>query len=245
MSLSDSYIKKELSPIEEKIGREEEMKRAFLEEAGIEDMDADKLRKQLLSSAEALAAKTEQLEDIRIRKSRKPDWDEYVDARRRWGYARHHSDILARLHRLIPNLYVADGFTRNTLSLYIWDRNQPFEINDKVNVKVGGTVTVGWIQAGWSPEYEFDLVNDVGVAVRQIRGYRTALMRMMCRREAATFMPRPLFTEEAAMEEFGHPTNGETASRYRQHLWKFRNTSPEQARLEHQLMEAAQKYRYT
>lgn len=243
MSLQD-YVKQEFSPEQEKLGREEEMKRAFLEEAGIEDMDASKLRKQLLSADEAVAAKTEQLEDIRIRKSRKPDWDEYVDAKRRWGYARHHSDILARLRRLIPNLYADDGFVKNTISLYIWDRNQPFEINDKVNLKIGGTVNLGWIQKGWSPEYEIDIPNDVGVAVRQLRGYRTMLIRLICRRDAVTFMPKSLFTEEQAWKEFGFPTNGATASKYREHLWKFRNTSPEQAKLEHALMEAAQKYRY-
>lgn len=244
MALSDSYVKPNFTPVEEKANREADMQRAFLEESGLEDMDASRLRKTMLSADEAVAAKTEQMEDLRIRKSRKHDWDEYVDARRRWGYARHHSDILARLHRLIPNLYVDDGFVRNTLSLYIWDRNQPFEINDKVNLKIGGTVNIGWMQKGWSPEYEIDLPNDVGVAVRQIRGYRTLLMRLMTRRAAKTFMPRPLFSESAAHAEFGAPTNGRTASNYREVLYTFRNTSPERAKLNHQILEAAQKYQY-
>ena len=244
MALSDSYVKPNFTPVEANANREADMQRAFLEESGLEDVDASRLRKTMLSAAEAVAAKTEQMEDLRIRKSRKHDWDEYVDARRRWGFARHHSDILTRLHRLIPNLYVDDGFIRNTLSLYIWDRSQPFIISDKVNIKVGGTVNLGWIQKEWSPEYEIDLVNDVGVAVRQIRGYRTAIMRMIVRRDSKTFFPRSLFTEQQAHAEFGTPTNGQTASNYRETLYRFRNTSPERAKIDHQIREAAQKYRY-
>ena len=244
MALSDSYVKPNYTPVEANANREADMQRAFLEEAGLEDADAARLRKQFLSAEEAVAAKTEQMEDLRIRKSRKPDWDEYADAERRWGFALHHSDILARLRRLVPNLYVDDGFVKNTLSLYIWDRSAPFEINDKVNIKVGGTVNLGWIQKGWSPEYEIDLPNDLGIAIRQIRGYRTAIMRMICRRDARTFFPRSLFSEVQAHAEFGHPTNGQTASNYREALYTFRNTSPERARLNHEIQQAAQKYRY-
>lgn len=232
------YVKKDLSPLEEKLGREQEQKRAFLEEAGIEDWDAQKLRSSMLSAEEAQIAKKEQLDDIRIRKSRKTDWDEYIDAPRRWGRALHHSEIISKLKKLISELCVCDGTIRNTLSLYIWDRNQPFEN------KIGGAVYLGWIHFGYNPEYEVDLINDVGVAVGQKRGWRTMLIRMICRRDAQTFMPKSLFTEDAAYAEFGAPSNGETASNYRMHLYKFRNTSPEQAKLEHALMEAAQKYRY-
>lgn len=232
------YVKQDLSPLEEKLGREQEQKRAFLEEAGIENWDAQKLRNSMLSAEEAQIAKKEQLDDIRIRKSRKPDWDEYIDLKRRMGRVLHHSEIIARLKRLIPELYVCDGTIKNTLSLYIWDKNQPFE------GKVGGTVYLGWIHRGDNPEYEVDIVNDVGVAVSQKRGWRTMLIRMICRRDSATFTPKSLFTEDAARKEFGDPTNGETANNYRKYLWKFRNTSPEQAKLEHELMEAAQKYRY-
>jgi len=67
---------------------------------------------------------------------------------------------------------------------------------------------------------------------------------LMTLREEGTFIPKPLFTEEQAREVFGDPTNGPTASNFRMHLYKFRNTSPAQAKLEHEIIEAAQKYRY-
>lgn len=232
------YVKKEYTPEQTKINRDEEMKKQFLEESGLEGVDVAYLRKQFLSSEEMIAAKTEQVEDIRIRKSRKTDWDEYVDAPRRWGRAMHHSDLVIAFKKLIPGLYVDEGTIKNTLSLYIWDRNQPFEN------KVGGTVYLGWIHQGWNPEYEIDLTNDVGVAVSQLRGWRTMIVRCVCRRDAKTFVPVSLFTEDDAYNVFGYPSNGPTASKFRYHMWKFRNTTPEQAKLEHLLMEAAQKYRY-
>jgi hypothetical protein len=232
------FVKTEYTPEEQKINREQEMKDAFMEESGLEGASVEYLRKQMLSSEEAVAAKKEQVDDVRARKSRKPDWDEYVDARRRWGRALHHSDLIKHLRNLIPGLYVIDGTIRNTISLYIWDHTAEFE------AKTGGTVYLGWCHFGWNPEYEIDLVNDVGVAVSQLRGWRTSLVRMICRRDARTFLPKSLFSEDAALAEFGSPTNGLTASKYREHMWKWRNTSPDQARSEHATMEAMQRHRY-
>lgn len=232
------YVKKDLSPLEEQLGREEEQKRAFLEEAGIEDWSAQKLRDSMLSSEEVIIAKREQLDDIRIRKSRKPDWDEFIDAKRRMGRVLHHSEIISKLKTVIPDLYVDDGLVRNTISLYKWNRYKKF------GDKTGGTEYLGWMQYGDSPEYEIDLTNEVGIAVRQKRGWRTVLMNLICRREEGSFLPCSVITEQQVYDLFGSPTNGETASKFRERLWKFRNTSPEQAKLEHELMEAARKYRY-
>jgi hypothetical protein len=236
--LSDSWIKQEHTPEQETLGREEELKRAFLEESGLEGKDADYLRKQFLSADEAIAAKTEQLEDIQARKSRKQDWDEYIDIKRRWGRSMHHSEIISRLRRLIPNLCVDDGAYSDTLSLYIWDRTAQFAY------KTGGTIFLGWLHRGENPEYEVDLVNPVGIAIKQYRGWRTLLVRLICRRDAKTFLPKSLFTEDQARAEFGEPTNGATASNYRGHMWKFRNTSPERAKMEHAILEAAQRYHF-
>lgn len=231
------FIKTEYTPEQQKLNLEEERKQAFLEESGLEGADAEYLRKQFLSAEEACAAKAEQLEDIRIRKSRKTDWDEYIDAPRRWGRALHHSEIISKLHTAIPNLYIMDGMQRNTLGLYIWDGTEKFES------KTGGTVYLGWMHFGYNPEFEIDLTNDVGVAIGQKRGWRTVLVRLICRRDA-NFYPKSLITERQAKELFGDPSNGATASNYRMHLWKFRNTSPQRAKIEHEIMEAAQRYRY-
>ena len=230
------YVKKEFSPAELEQNRKREMEEAYLEEAGLEDRDIKKLRKTMLSAEEAIAARTEQLDDARIRKSRKPDWDEYIDVKRRFGKAMHHSELIAKLRKLIPGLYVCDGVQKNTLGLYIWDRTHPFQD------KTGGTVFLGWCHKGWSPEYEVDLVNDVGVAISQLRGWRTLLIRMMCRRDSKTFVPKSLFTEQQVLEIFGVPTNGETASKYREHLYKFRNTSPGRAKLQYEIAQKMAEY---
>lgn len=237
MALKD-FVRTEYTEAEKQANRDQEMRDALMEETGLEGASVQKLRDTMLPSEEAVIAKTEQMDDIRARKSRKPDWDEFVDAKRRWGKAMHHTEILARLRRLIPNLYVDEGTIRNTLSLYIWDRNQPFE------GKVGGTVFLAWIHLGWNPEYEVDIVDDIGVAKSQKRGWRTVLIRMITRRRAHTFLPASLFTEEQAWAEFGYPTNGNTASKYREHLFKFRNTSPERARMDWEVMQKAQQHRY-
>lgn len=189
-----------------------------------------------MPAEEAIAAKAEQLENIRIRKSRKSDWDEYVDAPRRWGRALHHSEIITRLRRLIPGLHVQDALQANRLSLYIWDRNMKFE------AKTGGTVFLAWIEKGWSPEYEIDITNEIGIAIGQKRGWRTVLARLICRRDQQTFIPTSVITEEQAFSEFGYPTNGPTASNFRATLHKFRNTSPERAKMDYEIMQAAQKY---
>lgn len=222
----------------EQPNRDTEMQQAFLEESGLEGANANYLRKQFLSAEEAAAAKKEELDDIRIRKSRKPDWDEFIDAKRRMGRVLHHSEIISKLKSVIPDLYVDEGMVRNTLSLYKWNRSKQF------GDKTGGTEYLGWMQYGDSPEYEIDLVNDVGVAVRQKRGWRSVLLNLICRREEGTFIPCSVITEQQAYELFGNPTNGETANNYRERLYKFRNTSPEQAKLEHDILQAARNYRY-
>lgn len=237
MTLTD-FVRTEYTQEQKEAQRQQEMKDALMEEAGLEGVSVAELRKTMLSAEEAVVAKTEQLEDVRARKSRKKDWQEYVDAKRRWGRALHHSEILSNLHKLVPGLYACDGLVRNTIGLYTWDRSQKFES------KVGGTVYQGWMQYGYSPEYEIDLVDNIGVAKRQIRGWRTVLIRMITRRDATTFIPCSLFTEEQAWALFGAPTNGDTATKWREHLYKFRNTSPDRAKMEHEILEKAQRYRY-
>lgn len=241
--MSDNFVRTEYTEAEKEQNRKKDMELAFLEESGLEGADANYLRKTLLSSEEAIAAKTEQMEDIRARKSRKADWDEYIDFKRRFGRALHHSELIANLKQLIPNLYVTEGVMRHKdgsidLGLYIWDRTAPFEN------KTGGTVYLGYLHSGWNPEYEIDIVNDVGIAVRKLRGWRTTLLNMIDRRDSKTFFPKSLFGEYDALNVFGQPTNGATASNYRERLWRFRNTSPDRAKQNFQILEAQQKYRY-
>lgn len=245
MALKDSFVKKGFEPGDE---LEEQRKADLLEEMGLTASDTDKLQKMMLSADEAVCAKKEELESIRQHKSRKEQWEEFVDAKRRMGRAMHHSDIIRRLRTIIPSLVIAPSAQINRISLYVV-RNTPItEIKDYPlwNRKmdwVDCPFFISWLELGYSPEYEIDLVNDAQVAIGQKRGWRTLLLRLIARRlshckeceryDPKGFKPHPhpqlkgvktsIITEEQASQVFGPPTNGPTASNYRRQLFEFRN----------------------
>jgi hypothetical protein len=210
LALSDSFVKKECTPAKKEALKKQEMEAAYLSEAGLEDRDTAKLRKTMLSADEAVCAKAEQQENILQRRGRKEDWDEYVDERRRWGRALHHSEIIRKLRNLIPTLVCADGATPNAISLYYYNPHVYFpDVQRK-----GGFVNIGWIYGGYNPEFEIDLVDRYQRALGQKRGWRTTLLRMILNK---------LITEKQADEAFGAPPFTPTASNYRRQLFAFRN----------------------
>ena len=223
MALSDSYVKKEFSKIDE---LEEQRKGALLDEMGISQREVDKLRATMLSPDEAVCAKTEELERIRQHKGRKEDWEEFVDAKRRMGRVLYHSDVIYALRKIVPNLVVGPGGQRDCISLYV-TRNVPTSEIDgyrgmRKHLEV--PIYVSWIPEGWIPEYEIDHVNDVGVAIGQKRGWRTVLLRLIARSDERG-RPTSLASERAVDSVFGYPSNGPTASWYRRALYEFRNGS--------------------
>jgi len=242
MALVDSFVKQEFDPSFE---LEEERKAALLEAMGLEDRDVKKLQDTMLSHEEAVAAKKEELLNIRHHRGLKTDWDEFVDRKRRMGYVLHHSEFIRRLRSVIPNLMAYPGLQPKKIGLYTV-RNTPREeiLDYRGNWKyVACPLYLGWIDEGIMPEYEVDLVNEVGVAVGQWRGYRTILLRLICRRwrcldcqhgekpkrlpcgsnVSYCGFPTSVITERDAERAFGPPTNGATASWYRRTLHEFRN----------------------
>ena len=223
MALVDSYVKKQFTRGDE---LEEERKAALLDEMGITTRDVNKLRAMMLSAEEAVCAKSEELEHIRQHKSRKENWDEFVDVKRRMGMVLHHSEVVRKLRAIIPGLVVAPGGQRGCISLYV-TRNLPTsEITGYAGTRqrLDVPIYVSWLPEGWVPEYEIDYVNDVNVAVGQKRSWRTVLLRMISRKDAIG-RPTSLITELQAEKEFGYPSNGATASWYRGALFEFRNGS--------------------
>jgi hypothetical protein len=218
LALQDSFVKKEFTPAEQAAAHKAEMESAYLTESGLEGADVTKLRSTMLSPSEAVAAKKEQQTNILQNRGRKKDWDEYVDEKRRMGRVLHHSEIISKLKKLIPSLICADGATPNSISLYYYNPRAIF-MNGQ---KRGGLVNIGWIQGGWNPEYEIDVVDDVGRAIGQKRGWRTLLLRLICLKDEFGTR-RPILTEQQANEHFGYPSNGQTASNYRAHLWRYRH----------------------
>jgi hypothetical protein len=241
MALTDSYVKKEF---DKSFELEEERKGALLEAMGLEDRDINRLQKSMLSASEAIAAKEEELRNIRQHRGQKTDWEEFVDRKRRMGRIMHHSEFIRLLRQAIPSIVVAPGGQRNRLGLYAM-RNMPRE---EVSGYTGNwdhvdvPIYIGFIEEGLMPEYEVDLVNSEGTAIGQWRGWRTILLRLIARRtrchdclqgEKPKPLPCPnnipgcgrptsILQEDKAYDVFGWPTNGATASYFRKTLWEFR-----------------------
>jgi len=224
MALSDSFVKK-VTPEENKAGLEGERARAYLQEAGLEGADVDYLRKTQLPVQEAVVAKQEQLDNAIAKRGHRQDWEEFLDAKRRMGRVLHHTEFIRLLRLAMPTLVVARGAQLNRISLYCV-RNTP--VKEIARCKVCRTHFdapwyIGFIEEGEMPEYEIDLPNEKLVAVAQRRGWRTILVRLQARLNAVSKRPDPLVNERKILEVFGLPTNGHTASWYRQRLWQFRH----------------------
>jgi hypothetical protein len=242
MGLQDSFVKTTPEELKSTLERDEQMKADLLEEMGITKHDVDKLRGMMLSSEEAVIAKKEELDHIRSYKGRKEQWDEFVEVKRRMGRVMHHTEIIDRLRTILPNLIVCRGGQQGKISLNII-RNTPISEIDNYPLWnrtmdwVECPVYIGFLDLGYSPEYEIDIVNDVDVAIGQKRGWRTLLLRLHMRRKAhcelcklnppahpALKGPKTsIVTEEQMYKAFGFPTNGATATNYRRQLWQFRH----------------------
>jgi hypothetical protein len=169
------------------------------------------------------------------------------------GKPMHHSEFIRRLRLIIPNLVASRGRKNGTINLYKIQNTPIKEVPDylgpeKFNFLL--PVFVGWLQEGVMSEYEIDIVNDAKIPIGQHRGWRTILLNMIVRwrhelivtntagvREVSPKLDiwgRPvrsarasIITEDQALEAFGYPTQGNTASAYRQQLYSFRNGIPD------------------
>ena len=241
--MSDNYVKQNFSA--EQIA-EAERQEALLDEMGIDRTESDKLRKTMLSADEAVCAKGEELERIRQHKGRKKDWDEFIDIKRRMGHVLHHSEFVRQLRIIVPNLIVAPTMRRNQLGLYTVRSTPVTEVPDykgSEKLHFSCPIYIGWIEMGYMPEYEIDVVNEAQIPIGQKRGWRTVLLRMIVRwnylmdsrgdflldawgRKKRTSRAS-IITEDQTLKAFGLPTQGITASGYRLQLYNFRNAVPE------------------
>ena len=231
-----------------------ERQQALLTEMGIDPTESEKLRNTMLSPSEAVAAKSEELTNAIQKRGRKEDWEEWVDAKRRMGRVMHHSEFIRRLRTIIPNLVVSRARVNGCLSLYEIKNTPTWECPEYVNPRqlnfFDKPEYIGWIAMGDMPEYEIDIINNFQVPIGQKRGWRTILIRLIARWEhektlAPTIGMREfadkldphgrrirarrssIITEQQALEAFGLPTQGITASAYRQQLFNFRNAVPD------------------
>lgn len=144
-----------------------------------------------------------------VKRQRHEDQEEWrlVDARR--GRTLHASDVLLRLHKLVPSLLVKEGGIIGDLAMY--------QVTDAPQVKWDGKnfEYMGYITYATLPEYsiyEFDEDKDVMIRADE-QGWRDILLR---------FIRKGLLTEEQCDKEFGKPV-GRGAQMWFKKLWNFRN----------------------
>jgi hypothetical protein len=144
-----------------------------------------------------------------VKKQRHEDQEEFRKVDARWGKTMHTSDLLVKLHRVVPSLFVKEGGIVGDLAMYTVAAG-PRKDWDGKNYKYLGYVTYGQL-----PEYsiyEFDEKADVMVREDE-RGWRTVLLR---------FIKAGLLTEAQCDKEFGKPTMRGSNVWYKR-LFDYRN----------------------
>ncbi len=139
-----------------------------------------------------------------LQRTRNPMFEEMV-GQKRWGKALHHSEFVMKLERLLGGkLIVVDGNIEGNLSL--------------LRVAGNDIAFVCWIDTGMMPEYSIVHFNKDRQPIKEQRGWRTALLRLI--KTGTT-------TEEAVLKEFSEPTNGDESRFWREQLWIHRNDRTE------------------
>ena len=145
-------------------------------------------------------SKLKEENDAQREKFRLPGQEERKRADLRWGRAMHSSELITRLRRLIPSLYVQNGNIPGDLSLY-----------DVRNTRVE---YLGYMHEGEMPEFSIVHTDRDDMPVREQRGWRTVLLRLVRAK---------VLTEQQVNEAFGEPCSGEASRFYREEIHKIRN----------------------
>ncbi len=139
-----------------------------------------------------------------LQRTRNPQFEE-MTGQKRWGKSMHHSEFIMKLERLLGGkLIVVDGNIEGNLSL--------------LRVAGNDIAFVCWIDAGQLPEYSIVHFNKDRQPIKEQRGWRTALLRLI---------KAGITTEESVRKEFDEPTNGDESRFWREQLWNHRHNRTE------------------
>jgi hypothetical protein len=143
-----------------------------------------------------------------VKKQRWDHQEEYQNTFARFGTPMHHSDLLRRIKKLVPSLYVVDGRIVGDLALYrTYDQPQP-------DLEGRTFRYLFYIPTGLLPEFSIYEFDERDIPVREtLRGWRTVLLRLI---------KSGLLTEAASDLEFGKATGEASTVWYRQ-LFEYRN----------------------
>lgn len=144
-----------------------------------------------------------------VKRQRWEDQDEFRNDDARQGSSMLHSDLLAKLRTLVPDLYITDGRIEGDLAVFrTYGQPQP---------RLEGRTFeyLFYVPTGLLPEfsqYEFDTVRDIPIKEKK-RGWRTVLLRLI---------KTGLLKESDCNRVFGVPS-GPASTIWHRELYKFRN----------------------
>lgn len=135
----------------------------------------------------------------RLQRTRNPEFEEMTGVRR-LGRVMHSSEFLTKIKHVVPNLQTRPGGIQGDISLYR-------VIGEEI-------AYVCWLTEGYLPEFSLVKFNADMQPIREIRGWRTVLIRMI---------KVGLLTEQQAEKEFGRPTYPQEARFWERQLFWLRN----------------------
>lgn len=118
----------------------------------------------------------------------------------RLGKVRHHSEVIPKIQKLVPNLAIRPGNIAGSLSLYR-------VLNEQADF-------ICWMREGLSPEFSIVEFNKQKQPINEIRGWRTVLLRLI---------KFGLLTEKQVENHFGRPSSPQQARFWDKQLYFLRN----------------------
>src|SRR5579871_748149 len=127
----------------------------------------DYLGDKRLNAKEALL-KTYADTDRRLEKYRLSDHNELTKVEKRLGTRMSHTELITKLRKLNPNLHFEDSMNwPNGVGVYYKDHEG--------NKKYAGT----GFEKGYLPEYSYILTDAADLPTKEVRGWRTVVMRLL------------------------------------------------------------------
>jgi hypothetical protein len=134
-----------------------------------------------------------------IAPTRNPEYEEMTGVGR-LGKVMHHSELVSKLQKVVPNLVVWPGNIAGDISLYrIYGEQVDF---------------ICYSNEGWLPEFSIVEFNKDMQPIHERRGWRTVLLRII---------KFGLLTEELAEKTFGRPSSPQQARFWARRLYDLRN----------------------
>lgn len=143
-----------------------------------------------------------------LKRQRPAHQEDYKNEEARRGRLLHHSELLCRLQRLVPDLYVMDGNIVGDLAV--------FRVYPGPQKRLGERdfEYLFYMPTGWLTEFDLNEFDNRDVLVRaKQRGWRTVLLRLI---------RTGMLTHEQCDREFGQALGPASTLWYRT-LWEWRN----------------------